>query len=239
MDVLSVLFEEIQQGFSEIIGIQHCGAFPRRRDDIRLPAILIDLVELEPGSDPGTGELALIAHFEARILVSDQLPESDLWALGIMLYHLAGLTFTYVFEDEKFEAKLVAAWSSQLGSASASELCMLDKFPFTKTFHDTCLTSNLPRAALHRSVQHTLGFQGVKLARQFLSWCPMARGSTSSALVANLFSPDRWTLVPAPCAKGYAHPATSSFTGVRHLWNCAEGQIAPEILRHMIADMDQ
>tara|TARA_R110002072_G_scaffold246432_5_gene405696 strand:- start:1053 stop:1538 length:486 start_codon:yes stop_codon:yes gene_type:complete len=81
MDVLSVLFKEIQQGFSEVVGIQHCGSFPRRRDDIRLPAILIDLVELEPGSDPGTGELALIAHFEARILVSEQLPESDLWAL--------------------------------------------------------------------------------------------------------------------------------------------------------------
>ncbi len=81
MDRLKTLFDEIQQGLSEIIGVQHCGAFPKRRDDIRLPAILIDLAELEPGGDPGTDELALISHWEARILVSDQMAESDLWAL--------------------------------------------------------------------------------------------------------------------------------------------------------------
>ena len=81
MNVLSVLFEDIKQGLSEIVGIQHCGAFPKKRDDIRLPAILIDLVELEPADDPGTDELALISHWEVRILVSDQMSESDLWAL--------------------------------------------------------------------------------------------------------------------------------------------------------------
>ena len=81
MNVLSVLFEEIKQGLSEIVGIQHCGVFPKRRDDIRLPAILVDLVELEPGGDTGTDELGLISHWEARILVSDQMSESDLWAL--------------------------------------------------------------------------------------------------------------------------------------------------------------
>lgn len=81
MNVLSVLFEEIKHGLSDIVGVQHCGAFPKRRDDIKLPAILIDLVELESGDDPGTEELALISHWEARVLVSDQMVESDLWAL--------------------------------------------------------------------------------------------------------------------------------------------------------------
>jgi hypothetical protein len=59
MNVLSVLFEEIKQGLSEIVGIQHCGAFPKRRDDIRLPAILVDLVELEPGNYAGNNSATI------------------------------------------------------------------------------------------------------------------------------------------------------------------------------------
>jgi hypothetical protein len=81
MDNVKILFDEIQLGLSQIEGVQYCGVFPKRRDEIRLPAILIDLVELEPGDDPGTDELALVCHWEARILVSDNIPESDLWAL--------------------------------------------------------------------------------------------------------------------------------------------------------------
>jgi len=34
-----------------------------------LPAVLIELSELEPGDDPGTGETALIGHFSARAIV--------------------------------------------------------------------------------------------------------------------------------------------------------------------------
>ena len=81
MNVLQMLFDEIKQGLSTIDGIQHCGALPKRRDDIRLPAILIDCVELELGDDPGTEELGLISHWEARILVSEHMVEADLWAL--------------------------------------------------------------------------------------------------------------------------------------------------------------
>ena len=164
-------------------------------------------------------------------------PPIDLWALGIMMYHLAGITFTYAFARDEDEPKLVAAWCVQLGAPAASELVRLEKFPFTKLFLTHGLKSTMGRSELNCSVQHNLGFRGVRVARQFLSWSAYARGSAQQALDADLFFPERLTLVPAPCDKGYAHPATSSFTGVRHLWNCAEGQIAPEILRHMIAEL--
>ncbi len=57
MDKVKTLFDVLQEGFADIAGISHCSAFPKRRDDIRLPAVLIDLVEIEPGRDPGTGVL--------------------------------------------------------------------------------------------------------------------------------------------------------------------------------------
>ena len=81
MDKVKTLFDVLQEGFADIAGISHCSAFPKRRDDIRLPAVLIDLVEIEPGRDPGTGELALTTHWEARILFSDQEPQWHGWAL--------------------------------------------------------------------------------------------------------------------------------------------------------------
>lgn len=88
MDRLKQLSDAIEQGLSAIDGVQHCGLFPKRRDDVRLPAILLDLIELEPGKDPGTGELELISHWEARVIVSDSQPKSSLWALvqAVMLW---------------------------------------------------------------------------------------------------------------------------------------------------------
>lgn len=38
-----------------------------------LPAVLLELAGFTPGTDPGTGETALIGHFQARIVV-DPLP---------------------------------------------------------------------------------------------------------------------------------------------------------------------
>ena len=71
MNLLETLHQEIVQGISALPGVQHCGAFPRRMDQVTLPAVLVDLAELESTNDPGTGELALISHWEARVMVSE------------------------------------------------------------------------------------------------------------------------------------------------------------------------
>jgi hypothetical protein len=41
------------------------------------PAVFVDLVELEPDTDPGTDELALITHWEVRVIVSESQKETD------------------------------------------------------------------------------------------------------------------------------------------------------------------
>jgi len=51
--------------------------YPDDRRRIRAPAVLVELVELAPvpDEDPGTGQLALEAHFEARYLVGFRGPD--------------------------------------------------------------------------------------------------------------------------------------------------------------------
>lgn len=55
---------------SNISGIQTSGAYPKLQTTISVPALFVDLVSLEPGTDPGTDQLALIARFEARAIVN-------------------------------------------------------------------------------------------------------------------------------------------------------------------------
>jgi len=56
---------------SKITGIETSGFYPKLRTAIKTPAVFIDLASMEPGTDPGTGELALIARFEARVVLGN------------------------------------------------------------------------------------------------------------------------------------------------------------------------
>lgn len=77
MNTLEILRQAILEGIGELPGVQLCSAFPRRMDKVMLPAVFVDLVELEPGTDPGTDELALITHWEARVVVAESQPDAD------------------------------------------------------------------------------------------------------------------------------------------------------------------
>ena len=77
MTTLEILHQAILEGIAGLPGVQHCGAFPRRMDKVTLPAVFVDLIELESASDPGTGELALITHWEARVVVAESQADAD------------------------------------------------------------------------------------------------------------------------------------------------------------------
>ena len=77
MTNLELLHQEILEGISQLTGVMHCGNYPRRMDEVTLPAVFVDLVELEPDTDPGTDELALITHWEARVIVAESQKEAD------------------------------------------------------------------------------------------------------------------------------------------------------------------
>jgi hypothetical protein len=81
VDKLSKTYDTLIEGFSQNPNIHYCGALPKRRDEISLPAMLLDLVELAPGRSAGTSELVLISHWEGRILLPDTEPVSALWQM--------------------------------------------------------------------------------------------------------------------------------------------------------------
>lgn len=54
---------------TKIAGMATISAFPDIGKRIRLPALLIDIDQLEPGDDPGTGELALKASIQCYVVI--------------------------------------------------------------------------------------------------------------------------------------------------------------------------
>ncbi|MCL2829419.1 MAG: hypothetical protein FWD77_01625 [Betaproteobacteria bacterium] len=54
------------------------GAYPEIERSLKLPAVLVELSEIDPGEDPGTGETALIAHFQARAIFDPAQKNAEL-----------------------------------------------------------------------------------------------------------------------------------------------------------------
>ncbi|QVX14443.1 hypothetical protein DB356_06840 [Pseudomonas congelans] len=67
---LDSLYEAIERHIrAAIVGLEYVGTMPDMLEQIAVPAVLIELGEFESGIDQGTGETALIARFEARVIV--------------------------------------------------------------------------------------------------------------------------------------------------------------------------
>lgn len=73
---LDVLYGAIEQRIRDAIaGLAYVGTMPDMLECVALPAVVLELTELEPGEDQGTGEAALIARFEARVIVGSELEQ--------------------------------------------------------------------------------------------------------------------------------------------------------------------
>lgn len=72
---LDQLYQAVEQHLSSHLpGVKTVRAWPNIRDRIALPAVFLELAEIEPGVDIGTGETALVCKFEARIIVDPIQP---------------------------------------------------------------------------------------------------------------------------------------------------------------------
>ncbi len=73
---LDQLYQAIEQHLvSNLSGIKAVKAWPNIKDRIALPVVFIEMAEMEPGVDIGTGETSLICRFEARIIVDPIRPK--------------------------------------------------------------------------------------------------------------------------------------------------------------------
>ncbi len=78
---LNELYQTLFSGIGQLPNVHYCGHYPSRMDAITVPAVLIELVELEPGTDLGTEELVLVAHFEARVIMQVNMSPEPIQAL--------------------------------------------------------------------------------------------------------------------------------------------------------------
>lgn len=72
---LDQLYRSIEQHLqSNLPGIKAVTAWPDIKDRIALPVVFLEMAEIEPGTDIGTGETPLVCRFEARIIVDPIKP---------------------------------------------------------------------------------------------------------------------------------------------------------------------
>ncbi|UVJ45540.1 hypothetical protein NVV94_08280 [Pseudomonas sp. LS1212] len=70
---LELLYSAIEARIAEAIpGLACVCTMPHMLNHVALPAVVIELVEFEPGQDPGTGETAVEVRFEARFIVGSE-----------------------------------------------------------------------------------------------------------------------------------------------------------------------
>ncbi len=79
--MIHVLFDAILETLQAVAGIQQVTAIPRNMESVILPAIFLDLGELAYGIDAGTEQLPLVAHWEARLVMPDDLDDTTVWSL--------------------------------------------------------------------------------------------------------------------------------------------------------------
>jgi hypothetical protein len=73
---LDQLYRAIEQHLVACLpGIKAATIWPSIKDRIALPVVFIEMAEMEPGRDIGTGETTLIFRFEARIIVDPIRPQ--------------------------------------------------------------------------------------------------------------------------------------------------------------------
>jgi len=73
---LEQLYQAIEQYIrAQLPGVQSVAVWPNIEDRVALPAVFVELAEMEPGQDPGTGESGLTCKFEARVITDPIQPD--------------------------------------------------------------------------------------------------------------------------------------------------------------------
>lgn len=79
LDNLNQLHDAIVAGLrAKLAGVPTVDAYPDIERRIHLPAVLIELAEMEPGDDPGTGETALVGRFQARAIIDPNASRANM-----------------------------------------------------------------------------------------------------------------------------------------------------------------
>ena len=174
----------------------------------------------------------------------------DVWSLGVLVARLSGDSFSFTKEALSSKIGLQVALKQRLGEPTSEDIENCPRLnSLTGLFGDhvparspapsasQALEPRLlirkylePRSASVADsqvlvprlvIRSALGHDGAELLSQILCWRHQVRPTASQALLSNYFAPTSFPLVRLDAANGgYADGQTSSFSGVRHLWNC-------------------
>jgi hypothetical protein len=73
---LEQLYQAIEQHIrAHLPGVQTVAVWPNIEDRVALPAVFVELAEMESGIDTATGETALACKFEARVITDPIQPD--------------------------------------------------------------------------------------------------------------------------------------------------------------------
>ncbi|EJN18674.1 hypothetical protein [Pseudomonas sp. GM80] len=82
---LDQLYRAVEQHLrTHLPGVRAVTAWPNIADRVVLPAVFLELAEIEPGTDIGTGETSLVCKFEARIIVDPIKPNHHQQAVQLV-----------------------------------------------------------------------------------------------------------------------------------------------------------
>jgi hypothetical protein len=71
---LDLFFSTIERELgSQLPGLETVATWPDIRDRVHLPALFLELAELEPGTDPGTGRVGMVCRLEAYLIVGSEV----------------------------------------------------------------------------------------------------------------------------------------------------------------------
>jgi hypothetical protein len=71
---LDLFLSTIERRLGEQLpGLQTVATWPDIRDHVRLPAMFLELAEVDPGMDPGTGRVGLACRMEAYLIVAAEV----------------------------------------------------------------------------------------------------------------------------------------------------------------------
>lgn len=94
---LLALYAAIEQHVRDFLpGVPTVVAWAEVDNRITLPAVLIEVAGLASGADPGTGQTALMIHFEARAVVADEVvgyQQQASWMAAQLMVLLRGQTW--------------------------------------------------------------------------------------------------------------------------------------------------
>ena len=94
--------DTIKTGIPEI---NTCCSYPRMRCELVAPACFVEVSEFDLGSNPGTQELAVIAQFEARLVVDRTIEDAE-FVIRELALKLANLINQNTFESNISPAKI-------------------------------------------------------------------------------------------------------------------------------------